>query len=366
MEQSGMITNNKVLPIAGIGTENLSIELTTRCTNECSHCFARAGRIDSPELSFDTAQGIIAEGFRIGYRHLHLTGGEPLLWPHLFGLLDGAASLGYEMLFINTNGTLLTPDTARRLAGFGERLHLSISLQGPEQIHDRFRGPGSFQKATQGARNSLDAALSVFIFATVGKSLVAVLPRFAEYVFTELPGVKGLTLIQLIRVAGRSVSEGFKPLANGTDDAHGLDRELLAPEDFVGMVRSAALLNLYGYPVTVLENPLATVAADLMEMPWLPPEPMLYRNGKIVVMADRSITLAHSSRETYGAYAPGALSAVLMSEDYARAVSPDTVTCPYCRFRSACAEKGMVRPSEWFRDRDGSAPYCKRVLRLIA
>ena len=94
MEQSGMITNNKVLPIAGIGTENLSIELTTRCTNECSHCFARAGRIDSPELSFDTAQGIIAEGFRIGYRHLHLTGGEPLLLPHLFGLLYGAAALG--------------------------------------------------------------------------------------------------------------------------------------------------------------------------------------------------------------------------------------------------------------------------------
>jgi MoaA/NifB/PqqE/SkfB family radical SAM enzyme len=350
MEQQGMTTGRGKLPIAGIETENLSIELTTRCTNECSHCFARAGRINSPELSFDAAQEIVGEGLSIGFRHLHLTGGEPLLWPRLISLLERAVTSGYETVFINTNGALLVPEMARRLAGFGDRLFLSISLQGPEDVHDRFRGEGSYQKALQGVRNALDAGLQVIVFAVAGRSLAAVLPRFAEFVFMELQGVRELTLIQLIRVEG---------------DADDPVEELLSPDDFARLVRSVALLNLYGYRTSVLENPLAGVAAGLMGMPWLPPGEALLRSGKIVVMADRSITLSHSSRESYGVYSPGALAGVLASDEYAAAVSPDTKTCPACRFHSACMEKGMLRPSEWFRDMEESVPYCKRVLGLL-
>jgi MoaA/NifB/PqqE/SkfB family radical SAM enzyme len=343
-----MTDDLKALPAAGIQEENLSIELTTRCTNECSHCFARTGRVSWPELSFETARDIIEEGFALGYRRLHLTGGEPFLWPRIIDLIEAAD--GYESFFINTNGMLINPELARRLAGFGDRLFLSISLQGPEEVHDRFRGRGSFQKGVRGIRCALDAGLKVLVFAVIGRSLAAVLPRFAEFIFSELSGVRELTLIQLIRAEGDS------------DDPV---EELLSPEDFVRVVRSAALLNLAGYSTSLLENPLANVAAGLMGMPWLPPGQALIRSGKIVVMADRSITLAHSCRESYGYYYPGVLAGVLASEGYAAALSPDTKTCPACRFHAACAEKGMARPSEWFRDMDEGAPFCKRVLGLL-
>jgi MoaA/NifB/PqqE/SkfB family radical SAM enzyme len=348
MEQPVMNPAQGSLPAAAIQEENLSIELTTRCTNECSHCFARSGRVSWPELSFETAQDIIKEGFALGYRRLHLTGGEPFLWPRMFDLLETAG--GFDGIFINTNGTPLDPGLARRLATFGDRLFLSISLQGQEQVHDRFRGQGSFQTVLHGIRCALDAGLKVILFAVIGKSLASVLPRFAEFVFSELSGVRELTLIQLIRAEG----DEDEPV-----------EELLSPEDFVRVVRSAALLNLAGYGTSLLENPLANVAAGLMGMPWLPPGHALIRSGKIVVMADRSITLAHSCRESYGSYSPGALAGVLSSDEYAAAVSPDTKTCPACRFHSACLGKGMVRPSEWFRDMDESAPFCKRVLSLL-
>jgi MoaA/NifB/PqqE/SkfB family radical SAM enzyme len=290
------------------------------------------------------------EGFRYGYRYLHITGGEPFLWPHVFDLLDCAIGAGYQMFFINTNGSLITQHIARRLSGFGGRTTLSISLQGPEDLHDRIRGRGSYQKAVGGIRIALDAGLPVIIFTAVGRGLVALLPGFVEFVFTNFVGVKEVALIQLIRVSR---------------DASSLDWELLTPVDFIRMVRSAVLLNLYGYRTIVLENPLAAVAADLMEMPLLPQTLPLYRTGKIVVMADRSITLAHSSRKSYGMYKTGMLRRVLMSEDYAAAVSPDLKTCPYCRFHGVCGEYGMIRPSEWFRDMEMETPYCKRVLGLI-
>jgi MoaA/NifB/PqqE/SkfB family radical SAM enzyme len=342
--------DKKIFPSPAIESENVCLEVTTRCTNECTHCFVRAGGAVSHELSLEIARSIIEEGSRYGYRCLHITGGEPFLWPYIFDLLDCAVGAGYQMFLINTNGSLITQHIAMRLSGFGGRITLSISLQGPEDLHDRIRGRGSFQKAIGGIRAALDAGLSVVIFTTIGRSLVALLPGFAEFVFANLAGVKELALIQLIRVSR---------------DTHSLDGELLTPFDFIRMVRSAVLLNLYGYRTIVLENPLAAVAAGLMEMPRLPLALPLYRNGKIVVMADRSITLAHSSRRAYGIYETGMLRSVLMSEDYAAAVSPDVETCPYCRFHGVCGDYGMIRPSEWFRDMEMETPYCKRVLGLI-
>ncbi len=330
--------------------ENLSIEVTIRCTNNCRHCFARAGRDDAPELSLSDALSAVYEAYELGYRRLHLTGGEPFLWRHLYELLDYAAEKGYESCFINTNGSLVTDEAARRLKGYGMEVSLSISVHGPEDLHDDLCGPGSFRAGTRGIRAALNAGVRVTVFTTARRGLLERLPRFAEDVFTDWAGISELVLIQIIRVAG---------------DARDLASDLLRPEDFLQMVRVVAMLNLYGYRISVLENPLATVAAGLMGMPWLTLAPPLYRSGKIVLMADASLTLAHSSRDSLGTYGPGMLGAVTGSEHYQRMVGPDTDICPACMFHEACIEKGLDRPSEWFRDLDDTVPYCRRVLNSI-
>lgn len=332
-------------------TENVSIELTTRCTGNCVHCFARAGREIDHELDFPTARQVIDEGARLGYRGLHLTGGEPLLYPYIFDLLEYAVSLGYASFFVNTNGTLITKEIATRLAGYGPGLNISLSLQGPEELHDRARGKGAFRAAIAGLEQTLTAGVGVFTFAATGKALLPELPCFAEFLFSAYPALRELTLIQLIRVPG---------------DTRDLSAELLAPDDFATMVRMTALLNLYGYRVSVLQNPLATAVSRALGMPWVPPAAPLYRTGSLIVLADRSITLAHSSRESFGIYAPGALSAVLESEDYATATGPDDAACSPCRHFALCRENGMIRPSEWFRDSgEGGEPFCKRVMGAV-
>ena len=189
--------------------EALSIELTTQCNGSCLHCFARSGISRRSSLPFDLAKGIVDEGYNAGYRHLHITGGEPLLWEGLFELLDHAFDEGYETILMNTNGTLITEEISKRLADYGS-FSISISLDGPEDLHDRIRGKGSYRKAMRGIDIALNAGNNLIIFTTVTKSLLPELPRFADDLYKKFPSVKYLILIQLI-----SITNGEFPLSNG-------------------------------------------------------------------------------------------------------------------------------------------------------
>jgi MoaA/NifB/PqqE/SkfB family radical SAM enzyme len=289
---------------------------------------------------------MVREGYEAGYRHLHITGGEPLVWHGLLRIFDYAFALGYQTAFLNTNGTLLTGNVSRKLATYSG-LAISVSIQGPRRLHDCIRGKGSYDRALKGINNAMSAGLPVHIFTTVGKSLIPDLPRFAEGLFIALPDIKQLTLIQLIRVPA---------------DVFDLSKEVLSPDDFLRLVRMVSLLNLYGLKVNLLNNPLAAVASQVLKVPWVPPSPPLYQPGSVMITAEKRITLAHSTTDHFGIYEPGILPRIISSDDYCRAVSPDRLICRNCVYSRVCSVEGMVRPSEWYRDMFPQVPYCRRVL----
>ncbi len=326
--------------------DRLSVEVTTHCNSSCSHCFVRARGPHRSSLAPNLVRTMLREGHEAGYRHLHVTGGEPLLWDGLLGIFDYAFALGYKTAFLNTNGTLLTPEISRRLARH-KGLHLSVSLQGARRHHDRMRGKGSYDRALKGIENALNAGLHVHIFTTVGRSIIPNLPRFAEKLFVTFPGIEQLTFIQLIRVP---------------EDVFDLSKEVLSPDDFLRLVRMISLLNLCGLKVDLLNNPLATVASRALKMPWVPSSPPLYQLGSLTITAEHRITLAHSTMDHFGIYKPGILTKIINSLDYRRAVSEDRIICGNCVYSRLCGKEGMVRPSEWYRDMFPQVPYCKRVL----
>jgi MoaA/NifB/PqqE/SkfB family radical SAM enzyme len=155
----------------GIEGESLSIEVTTHCNGACKHCFVRAGISKRSSLSIDVVKKIIAEGYATAYRHLHLTGGEPLLWEGLLEVLDYAFDLGVETIFLNTNGTLLEKDVNCRLAAY-DGLSVSVSLDGPQALHDHIRGEGSYRRTIECIEKAVDAGVDLFIFTTASKSLI--------------------------------------------------------------------------------------------------------------------------------------------------------------------------------------------------
>jgi len=329
---------------------SLSVEVTTHCNSACSHCFARSGISKPSSLSIDLVKAIIAEGYDAGYRHLHITGGEPLLWEGLFEVLDYVPELGYQTVFLNTNGTLLTEDVNSRLSNYNG-LSISVSLEGSEALHDRIRGKGSYKRTMESIEKVLNKNIDLFIFTTARKSLLPDLPFFAEDLYKQFPDIKYLVFIQLIRV---------------TDDVYDLSKELLVPGDFERLVRCVSLLNLCGFKSQVLNNPLAGIVSKMIEMPWMPQTHSLYSDGDLIVMANRHITLAHSSRGSFGNYEPGMIEEVLASDRYRAAIAPDKSTCPFCKYFELCRQNGMVRPSEWYRDMHPEVPYCKRVLDITA
>lgn len=330
--------------------ESLSIEVTTLCDSVCSHCFTRAGNSRPSSLSIDLVKKIITEGYDTAYRHLHITGGEPLLWEGLFEALDFAFEKGYQTIFLNTNGKSLTEDINNRLAAY-DGLTISVSLDGNETLHDHLRGEGSYRWTVEGIEKALAAGIETVIFTTACKSLLPILPHFAGDVFKIFSSIQHLTLIQLIQVTG----DGFD-----------LSKELLEPEDLIQLVRIVALLNLCGFKTLLLYNPLACVVSKLLKMPWIPRSLPLYRKRSLMIKANRDTCLSHTSRDSFGKYEFGMIKRVLASDVYLKAVSADKTTCPSCKYFELCAENGMIRPSEYFWNIYSEVPYCIEVLDKIA
>jgi MoaA/NifB/PqqE/SkfB family radical SAM enzyme len=326
--------------------ERLSIEVTTRCNIDCSHCFARVGISESSSLSLGVAKEIIAEGYHLGYRHLHITGGEPLIWKDLFAALDYAYDVGHQTVFLNTNGTLFSADLTSRLAAYNG-LTVSVSLEGGEALHENLRGQGSYLRTVHGIQKALDAGVDLAIFSIACKSLLSKLPRFADDLYKKFPAVSYLTLLQLV------------PVANGV---FALSDELLEPEDLLKLIEMVSLLNLLGLKTRLLYNPLAYVASKLLKFYWIPQSPPLYSEGSIIIMANRDIGLSHSSRKSFGKYDSGMIGKVLTSDAYRKAIAPDEKTCPSCKYTEFCMENGMGRPSESYWDIQSDGHFCQDVL----
>lgn len=138
--------------------KNLFLELTTRCNERCLHCGSYCGEIQNNELTLDqykTFLDQIKEDFGTEDKMLCITGGEPLLRQDFFDIMGYAHQLGFHW-GMTSNGTLITPEVAQKLADVGMGT-ISISIDGLEETHDAFRQtPNGYKKAMQGIQNLID------------------------------------------------------------------------------------------------------------------------------------------------------------------------------------------------------------------
>jgi 12,18-didecarboxysiroheme deacetylase len=143
--------------------------VTKRCNLKCLHCYAQATATGAPdELSHAEAVALLRDLKDFGVPVVLFSGGEPLLRPDLFDLINQTVAYGMRAV-ISTNGTLITRDLARRLQDLGLS-YVGISLDGTAAVHDRFRGqPGSFAAALAGVRNCQTAGLKVGLRFTVSR-----------------------------------------------------------------------------------------------------------------------------------------------------------------------------------------------------
>ncbi|HEY63819.1 MAG TPA: radical SAM protein [Caldilineae bacterium] len=124
-------------------------ELTYRCNQRCSHCYLDVLPPDAcvpEELTTEECLNIIDQIADEGALYLSLSGGEALIRRDFFQIAEYARFRGLS-LSILTNGTLIRPDTADRIAAL-HPLRVSMSLYGASAaIHEHItRIPGSYAK----------------------------------------------------------------------------------------------------------------------------------------------------------------------------------------------------------------------------
>jgi len=150
--------------------------ITRRCNLKCLHCYAHARNIPfDNELTTMEGKKLIDDLAGFGVPVLLISGGEPLARKDLPELAAYAVEKGMRAV-ISTNGTLITPQMADTLKKIGLS-YVGISLDGMEEINDRFRGvKGAFRSALKGIENCKKAGIKVGLRFTINKINVGEIP----------------------------------------------------------------------------------------------------------------------------------------------------------------------------------------------
>jgi len=127
---------------------------TNRCNLNCLHCHQDSSpTCSSSELTTSQAFKVIDNMSDAGVVILTFSGGEPLLRRDLYDAIERANDHGM-LCTIASNGTLITPKVAEKLAKAGVK-RVEIGLDGATaETHDFLRNkPGSFDATIEGIRN---------------------------------------------------------------------------------------------------------------------------------------------------------------------------------------------------------------------
>jgi putative heme d1 biosynthesis radical SAM protein NirJ2 len=146
----------------------VSWNITRQCNLTCAHCYRDAWeRPDPEELNTEEGLRLIEEIATAGFRVLILSGGEPLMRADLYQLVEKAREVGLRPV-LGTNGTLMTPEVARRLRDAGlARAGISLDSAEAEYHNELRRSPTAWERAVAGMKACVEAGLPFQVNTTV-------------------------------------------------------------------------------------------------------------------------------------------------------------------------------------------------------
>lgn len=210
--------------------------ITRTCNLRCVHCYSDSMAMKYPgELSWEQMQDVVEDLAAYKIPSLLLSGGEPLIHPRFFDLVDLASQAGLK-LTISTNGTLITAEKAALLKA-ANVAYVGISLDGIGAIHDQFRGKeGAFDAAVRGFRNCHEVGQKTGLRLTLTRHNVENIEQILDFIEEQeiqrvcfyhlVPAGRGAELQVLEPEAARGAID---TLISRVEDWHekGIDREVL-------------------------------------------------------------------------------------------------------------------------------------------
>jgi MoaA/NifB/PqqE/SkfB family radical SAM enzyme len=130
-------------------------EATMRCNLHCEFCYVG----DFLNLEGEWREELTLEALAKAFPEqdglqINLTGGEIFMRKDIMSVLDLFREKGYACGYLTTNGTIISEERAEALAELAAKgflKHISVSVDGPKDLHDAARGlKGTFERTTQG------------------------------------------------------------------------------------------------------------------------------------------------------------------------------------------------------------------------
>lgn len=151
----------------------LSIETTNICNHRCSFCaYATMSR---PARQMDPAlfRRLVSEAYDLGTREVGLfAGAEPLTCKDLLEHVRYCKSVGYDYVYISTNGSIGTVETYRRLVDAGLD-SIKFSINGaPREVYRLMHGRDDFDTVIDNVRGLADYIRSLDRHVFIGVSSV--------------------------------------------------------------------------------------------------------------------------------------------------------------------------------------------------
>jgi len=187
------------VPLMRSGAERRPIvvwNVGRRCNLHCVHCYSDSENREYPgELTTEEGIELLDDLADFGVPVVLFSGGEPLLRPDIFELIEHARSRGLRTT-LSTNGTLITPEVAARLKLLGMG-YVGISLDGIGKVNDMFRGhKGAFEKAVRGFENCKAVGQRVGLRMTLTRHNVEHLDQI--FSFIEEAGIERACFYHLV------------------------------------------------------------------------------------------------------------------------------------------------------------------------
>ena len=184
----------------------LVYEATMRCNLTCEFCYVGDLLNLEGEWRQEMTLDNLRRAFPQGELQVSLTGGEIFMRKDIMSVLDLFQEKGYSCGYLTTNGTIINDERADALATLAQQgflKHISVSIDGPGELHDKARGvKGTFERTAAGLRRlqaasrKKGAALRVSINTTVAEESLETLDKIVD-VAEEL-GVDAIGLNHLM------------------------------------------------------------------------------------------------------------------------------------------------------------------------
>ncbi len=140
----------------------VSLSITNLCNINCPFCYFHDSRIKFQEYTTEVLLDYIDQFVSLGTRIFLLQGGEPMLRPDLKEIIAHIKKKG-SFCRISTNGVLV----AERIDALSQIDQISFSLDGDQEVADKIRGRGVYQKVVEGMNRAYEKKIPFEIHASL-------------------------------------------------------------------------------------------------------------------------------------------------------------------------------------------------------